>query len=279
MKYIKTEHFAEKENMSVLGVGMGNMQDTSAKEIEAIIRRAIEGGINLFDLCAGGKNVFRPVAKAIAGVRDKLILQLHFGAGFDEMGEYEWIREFDRIRDTFDWHLRQLKTDYADVGILHCVDDMEDMKSLRDDGVLDLMKELKQKGRLRHLGFSTDTPAVAEALIELGIFDIAMLPVNPVDVRKDESGFKTVADKCREMGVTVIAMRVFGGGALLDADKAPDGRAMTCDECLGYALETYGAAAAVTGVRSLAELEGVLAYGKSDVRKYEHGKQLSCACC
>ena len=53
------------EMIGVLGLGMGGIQHTPPEEIEAIIRKAIDSGINFFDLCAGGA-VYAPFGRAIA---------------------------------------------------------------------------------------------------------------------------------------------------------------------------------------------------------------------
>lgn len=41
------------EKICTLGLGMGGIQSAAPDEIEAVIRRAIENGINFFDLCVG----------------------------------------------------------------------------------------------------------------------------------------------------------------------------------------------------------------------------------
>jgi len=53
MEYRQLPHGTDKERFSVLGLGMGGIQHTPAEEIEAIISKAIDHGINFFDLCAG----------------------------------------------------------------------------------------------------------------------------------------------------------------------------------------------------------------------------------
>lgn len=72
MEYRKLPHGGENDRFSVLGLGMGGIQKCSASEIEQIIRIAVQNGINFFDLCAGGKNVYKPFGKAISEHRDKV---------------------------------------------------------------------------------------------------------------------------------------------------------------------------------------------------------------
>lgn len=53
MEYRQLPHGSKNETLSVLGLGMGGIQGSSSGEIEAVIRKAVENGINFFDLCAG----------------------------------------------------------------------------------------------------------------------------------------------------------------------------------------------------------------------------------
>lgn len=78
MEYRKLPH--GNEQIGVLGLGMGGIQNASPDEIQMVIERAIENGINFFDLCAGGKTVYEPFGRAIEGKREKVYFQLHFGA-------------------------------------------------------------------------------------------------------------------------------------------------------------------------------------------------------
>jgi len=49
MEYRQLPH--GKEQISVLGLGMGGIGKAPVDEIEAIIRKAIAHGINFFDMC------------------------------------------------------------------------------------------------------------------------------------------------------------------------------------------------------------------------------------
>ena len=48
---------------------------SSDEEIEQVVRKAINYGINFFDLCAGAKNVYDPFGRAIQGQREKILVQ------------------------------------------------------------------------------------------------------------------------------------------------------------------------------------------------------------
>ena len=148
------------EMISVLGLGLGGIGKTPADEIEAIIRKAIEHGINFFDMCTAGAT-YAPFGRAIAGRREQVYLQVHFGAVYDENGEYGWCRDFETIKKTFRCELETLVTDYVYFGFLYFVDVDEEFDNLIQICVLDYIKQVNRQGVVRHIGFSSNTPSVA----------------------------------------------------------------------------------------------------------------------
>ena len=147
-------------------------------------------------MCTAGAT-YAPVGRAIAGRREQVFLQVHFGAVYDENGEYGWCRDFETIKKTFLWELEQLGTDYVDFGFLHCVDEDADFDKLIEIGVLDYLKELKAQGIVRHIGFSSHTPSVANRIIDTGLIDMMMFSINPAyDFEKgDEYGIGSVKER------------------------------------------------------------------------------------
>lgn len=267
MEYRQLPHGSRQEQFSVLGLGMGGIQHTPPEQIEAIIRKAIANGINFFDLCAGGA-VYAPLGRAIAGQREKVFLQVHFGAVYDENGEYGWCRDFDTIQKTFLWELETLGTDYADFGFLHCVDEDEDFDKLIEIGVLDYLKELKAQGIVRHIGFSSHTPSVANRIMDTGLVDMMMFSINPAyDFEKgDEYGVGSVKERfdlfqrCQKEGVGISVMKPFFAGQLLTADQSPFGVALTHTQCLQYAIDRPGVLTAVPGVQTMEHLDQLLKF-------------------
>ena len=204
MEYRQLPHGNETEKFGVLGLGFGGIGTTPVDEIEAIVRKAIDHGINFFDMCTAGAT-YAPVGRAIAGRREQVFLQVHFGAVYDENGEYGWCRDFDTIKKTFLWELEQLDTDYVDFGFLHCVDEDEDFDKLIEIGVLDYLKELKRKGIVRHIGFSSHTPSVANRIIDTGLVDMMMFSINPAyPTHGIHTGSPTVPPSCRSHGLCTV---------------------------------------------------------------------------
>ncbi len=267
MEYRQLPHGNEQEKFGVLGLGMGGIQHTPPAEIESIIRKAIDNGINFFDLCAGGA-VYAPFGRAIRGQREKVFLQVHFGAVYDENGEYGWCRDFETIQKTFLWELETLGTDYVDFGFLHCVDEDADFDTLVEIGLLDYLKELKRRGIVRHIGFSSHTPSVANRILDTGLMDMMMFSINPAyDFEKgDEYGIGSVSERfrlfqrCQAEGVGISVMKPFFAGQLLAEEHSPFGVALTHEQCLQYAIDRPGVLVAVPGVQTMEHLDRLLRF-------------------
>lgn len=283
LEYRKLPRGAAHERFSALGLGLGGIQKATDAEIEATVRRAVEGGINYFDACGGAANVYAPFGRAIADVRRKVFFQLHLGAVYNEAGEYAWSRDLDAIRRTLDWELKALGTDYIDMGFLHCVDQVEDYRELIDAGVYDYLRELKKQGVVKHICFSSHTPSVANAILDDGGIDLMMFSINPAydfdrsaaeDVIGEENGAPSeraaLYRRCEAEGVGISVMKPFHAGKLLRAEASPFRRALTPSQCLQYALDRPGVLVALPGVRGPADLDALLAFADAGAAERDY---------
>lgn len=276
MEYRFLPHGGEK--ISVLGLGMGGIQNTGEEEIQAVIGKAIENGICFFDLCAGARKVYAPFGRAIRHCREQVRFQLHFGAVYGENGDYGWSRDLKTIKDTFAWELQALGTDYADFGFLHCVDDEGDLADILNGGIFDYVKELKEKGVIKHIGFSSHTPAVAQKVIDTGVIDMMMFSVNPAyDLEQgDEYGIGTAQERAllfrrlEAEGIGMSVMKPFHGGQLLSAATSPFGVALTRNQCIQYCLDRPAVLAVVPGVRGMQDLDALLDYSRSTEKERDY---------
>lgn len=82
MDYRKLPRGAER--LSTIGLGMGNIYLSPDDEIERALFYAVDHGVNLYDMCCGRMEVYRLFGKAVAGRRDKVYTQMHFGATYKE---------------------------------------------------------------------------------------------------------------------------------------------------------------------------------------------------
>ena len=69
----------------------------------------------------------KAVGEALKGRRDTIYLQIHF-KGNVLLGEYGWTTDLKRIKESIQWQLDCLQTDYIDFGFIHCIDEEEGFK-------------------------------------------------------------------------------------------------------------------------------------------------------
>lgn len=269
MEYRNLPRGGENEKISVIGLGMGYIHNSSPEELEAVVRKAIAHGINFFDICGERTWIYEPFGRAIRDCREKVFFQMHFGASYNEKGEYAWTTDVEKMKETFEWQMKQLKTDYIDYGFVHCLDTVEDFEKVVAGGLLEYLQELKAAGRVRHLAFSTHTPAVAERILDTGLMDMMMFSVNPIcdyDNGRDMycigsfSERASLMNRCQREGVGISVMKPFHGGKLLEAASSPFGEALTHYQCMQYALDRPGVLTVLPGVRNLAELDQLLGF-------------------
>jgi predicted aldo/keto reductase-like oxidoreductase len=267
MKYRVLPHGGEK--ISVIGLGSGSIAGTE-REMADVIDAAIENGINYFDLAPSAQAPFSAYATAFAGRRGQIITQMHFGAVY-QGGKYGWTRDLGEIKSQFEWELKLLDTDYTDMGLIHCTDDLDDLGEVMRGGLWDYMKELKAEGKILHLGFSSHAPDISRRILDTELVDLFMFSINPAYDYHQESEYSiggvneraALYRDCEGMGVGISVMKPFAGGQLLDAKLSPFKCALTKNQCIQYALDRPSVMTVLPGVRNMNDLLEVLAYAKA----------------
>lgn len=264
MEYRILPHGGEK--IGVIGMGSSVIGAQPEEEIIAAVRAAYESGVNYFDMAGGHAAIFAAYGKALQGIRDKVYLQIHFGADYTS-GEYGWTTELDEIKKSVAWQLENLQTDYIDVGFIHCLDEESDLAAYQANGVLDYVLDLKKQGVIRHIGLSSHTPALVNKVLDMGIVDVVMFSINPAyDYGQGDFGIGGNSERydmyrrCQREGVAITVMKPFCGGQLLDAAQSPFGVALTREQCIQYALDKPGVMTVLPGFGSEKEMHEVLSF-------------------
>ncbi len=255
-----------KEKIGIIGMGSAVIGAQPEEEIIKTVRTAVENGINYFDMAGGHATIFEAYGKALKDCREKVYLQIHFGANYTS-GEYGWTTNLEEIKASVAWQLEKLQTDYIDIGFIHCMDEENDFKTYKENGVLDYILDLKEKGIIRHIGLSSHTPSVTNQILDLGIVDVLMFSINPLyDYGQGDYGIGSSKERqelycrCEKEGVGIVVMKPFCGGQLLDAAQSPFGVALSKNKCLQYVLDKPGVVCVVPGFGSENELKDVLEY-------------------
>ena len=255
------------DKISVIGLGTSGLPSAGPKEAVAALELALEQGINYFDLATAESACFPIFGAAFAGVRDRGLYQVHFGANYAPGKSYSWTTDLETIKRSVSWQLEQLKTDYIDYGFIHCLDEAGDWHHYVQDGVLAYLEGLKAQGVVRHIGLSTHTPALARLVLDTGLVDMMMFSINPsYDYQHGEYANGSASERmalyrrCEAEGVGISVMKAFSGSQLLDAKTSPFGQALTEYQCIQYALDKPGVLTVLPGVRDRKDLERVLGF-------------------
>ncbi|MFI7061419.1 aldo/keto reductase [Kribbella sp. NPDC050124] len=143
-------------------LGWGEVDDD---ESVRAIRRAVDLGVTFFDTADvyGAGHSERVLGKALAGMRDQVVIATKWGNTFDEstgvMHHQDKSAEYvgKAVRASLD----RLGTDYIDVYQLHFDTTNDVALPLRE-----ACEELVREGLIRSYAWSTDTPASAEFFAE-----------------------------------------------------------------------------------------------------------------
>ena len=254
------------DSFSEIGLGTAYLFEAGLEEGVRALQRAVEGGINIFDLAAGHGDTYPIFGEALADVRKQVYYQIHFGAEYTQ-GVYGWSLDPDTVKQSVEKQLTELKTDYIDYGFIHCLDEEKDWETFQKNGLLDYIYELKKSGVVRHIGLSSHTPAVIQKILDEVRPDLLMFSINPAyDSGEGEyakgslSARNEVYRRCEAEGLGITVMKPFSSGQLLDAKQSPFKAALTKAQCIHYALDRPGVLSVLAGARNTQEVEELLRY-------------------
>ena len=257
------------DKISIIGLGASSISQAGEKEGIETLKMAFDNGINYFDLAGGDTECFPYYGEAFENVRDKVMYQIHFGANY-ETGSYGWTTNLDKVKKSIAWQLEQLKTDYINYGFIHCIDEESDWNAYQKNGILDYIKELKEKGIVKHIGISSHTPELVHKALDTGLIDMVMFSINPAyDYEQGTYANGSVNERmelykrCEAEGVGISVMKAFSSGQLLDERTSPFGKALTKIQCIQYALDKPGVLTVLPGIRGKEDLEEILQFNKA----------------
>lgn len=160
-----------------------------------------------------------------------------------------------------------MKTDYIDVGFIHCLDEEGDLSAYEKYGALQYILDLKSQGVVKYIGLSTHAPELANKVLDMQILDMMMFSINPMyDFGQGDYAIGSSQERqnlyrrCEKEGVGISVMKPFNAGQLLDAKKSPFHQALTTAQCLQYALDKPGVLTVVGGPGNVEQLKEILSY-------------------
>lgn len=234
MKYVNIGGTGLRASNIVMGCM--RLSSLSKKEAEALVRTALEQGINLFDhadIYGGGscEEIFAEAAGMNETVREKMILQSKCSI---RDGYFDFSKEY--LLHSVDGILKRLHTDYLDILLLHRPDPL-----MEPEEVAEAIETLHRSGKVRYFGVSNQNPMQMQLLqkympmpIAANQIQLSLACCTPIsagihvntgeEAAVDRDG--SVLDYCRLNDITIQPWSPFQygffGGVFLGSEKYPE---------------------------------------------------------
>ena len=145
------------------------------KTVQNLLAQSFDLGINLLDTAPAYGLSEERIGKLLPHSRHDWVIETKVGETFVD-GESRFDFTATGTRSSVENSLRSLKTDYLDMVLIHS--DGDDVRILREEGVLDTLLHMQQQGWVRAVGISSKTVDGALLAYELGC-DVVMASYNP----------------------------------------------------------------------------------------------------
>lgn len=284
--------------VSEVAMGSEGIEGKSYEDFKALIETCLACGINFFDLYNPNPETRMNFGKVMAGRRKDFVIQGHICTAWQDK-QYLRTRDIGLVKASYKDLLRDLGTDYIDIGMIHYVDKTDDLEEIIYGPVLEYARELKAKGIIRSIGISTHSAEIALQAVESGTFEVLMFSINPAyDMRPGSDMIEDLAEgknykanslygmdrererlyqTCAVKGVAITVMKAFAGGVLLDVKKSPFKVALTPIQCLHYALTRPAVSAVMAGCFSPEQVREAVRYCDCAEQEKDYAITLSTA--
>lgn len=179
--------------------------DPGRRNVIDLIQACGDHGINVIDSAElyGDGEGERRIGEAIRGRRDRWILSTKFGMYRGARGERIVDTQPSRIRVSLEMSLERLGTDYVDIYLFHSPPQPGSIPEARD-----ILERLKQEGKIRFYGISTNNPEVLKQLLRHKAVDVVLLSQS---LLTHPAGMLKLVEK-QNLGIMVRG--ALGGGRL-----------------------------------------------------------------
>jgi aryl-alcohol dehydrogenase-like predicted oxidoreductase len=199
-------------------VGWGKVDDN---ESIRSIKKALDRGITFFDTTDvyGTGHSERILARALGSHRKNVVIATKFGNNFDESTHQATGSDAspEYIRKACEASLKRLDTDHIDLYQFH----LNGYDLNRADAVRDTLEELRNEGKIRYYGWSTDFPDRARFFAE-GEGCVAIQ--HQMNVLDDAGPMIALCEEmnCASINRGPLAMGLLTGKYSTDSKLAPD---------------------------------------------------------
>ena len=197
--------------LSILGFGCmrfpRNFTQIDMNKTEQLIVKAVQEGINYFDTAYayGGSEEALGSIVSKNNLRNKIFIATKL--------PHTKCRTYNDFESLFQTQLERLQTDYIDYYLIHNIGDTNTWIKLCELGIEKWIKEKKESGRIKNIGFSFH--GIHDEflkLLDIYEWDFSQIQYNYINrnYQAGEDGLK----KAYEKGISVIIMEPLLGGKL-----------------------------------------------------------------
>ena len=184
------------EKLSMVGFGGIVVKDETPASAAIIVAKAIDRGLNYFDVAPTYGNAEERLGPALKPYRKDVFLACKTTQRDAQSAEKELHQS-----------LEYLQTDHLDLYQLHSVTTLNDVEQiLGAGGALETFVKARTQGLVRFLGFSAHSEEAAIALMEHYDFDTILFPFNWTCWLKGGFGPRVLA-KAHELGMGILALK------------------------------------------------------------------------
>ena len=227
----KTELYVSKPAMGCLPIQRCE-KDYAIK----LLLSAYNKGINYFDTANAYTDSEEKIGLALADVRENIVISTKSGA-----------HDKETILLHIENSLKMLKTSYIDLFQFHKLEELPDFND--PEGIYSAALIAKERGWIKHIGFTTHRIDVAEKGIESGMFETCQFPFSYISSDRDLA----LAKKCKDNDMGFIAMKGLAGGMLSNAEA-----------CTAF-MNQYDNVVPIWGIQKLEELDEWIEYSNMDL--------------
>ena len=200
-------------SLSVLGFGCMRFPTKAGRidmeETEREILLAIEGGVNYFDTAYIYPGSEAALGEILEGnrVRDKVFIATKL--------PHYLIKSREGLDKLFAEELKRLRTDHVDYYLMHMLTDTDAWERLKALGIEDWLREKKESGAIRQVGFSYHGNSdMFCRLIDTWDWDFCQIQYNYMD-EHSQAGRRGL-NHAHSKGIPVVIMEPLRGGKLVN---------------------------------------------------------------
>jgi aryl-alcohol dehydrogenase-like predicted oxidoreductase len=189
------------EMLSVIGFGGIVVMNATSSEASERVRKAIDAGINYFDVAPSYGDAELKLGPALEPYRKDVFLACK-----------TTMRTKEEARKELEQSLENMRTDHFDLYQHHAVTKLEDVDTLLGPGgAMETFLEAREEGKIRFIGFSAHSVEAAMALMERFDFDTILFPFNYATWHAGNFG-PQVMEKAKEKNMGILALKAMARG-------------------------------------------------------------------